>query len=497
MSSSSAPIRAVLYDMDGVLASVGTSYREAIVNTAKSFGVAVSHEDISIEKKRGNANNDWVLTKRLIETKDPTKNPSLQEVTDRFERIYQGTADTPGLCESETLIPSKGLLFEVSRRCQGRVAVVTGRPRKDCIKFLETHGLRKLFPDNMCVCMEDVERPKPDPIGVQMACAALGEDPMNCVIIGDTPDDIKAGKAAGTYAWGVLTPDEHAKVLLGLIPLSDSMHPSLLESGADGVMPVGLGDLLDLVAPLSGTSDELTRAHREQEVPVPGHNHSHNHAHLRGNQPLPLRGAPPPLPHQHGLMHGRVGTVEKSTKETSITATVCLDGTGKSSVSTGLGFLDHMFSQLAKHGRFDISLNCEGDLYIDDHHTAEDCALALGEAFDKALGPRVGIYRFGMAHCPLDEALSRVVVDISSRPHAVVDLKFTREKIGDISCEMLQHVLESFAQTVRMTLHVENVYGTNNHHKAESAFKALGVAMRQAVAADSSAGVPSTKGVLA
>jgi imidazoleglycerol-phosphate dehydratase len=142
-------------------------------------------------------------------------------------------------------------------------------------------------------------------------------------------------------------------------------------------------------------------------------------------------------------------------------------------------------------------LRCKGDLHIDDHHTAEDCALALGEAFDRACGARAGIVRFGNAYCPLDEALSRVVVDISSRPHAVVDLKFTRDMIGSLSTEMIKHALESFATSARITLHVHNVHGENNHHKAESAFKALGVALRQAVSRDSTAGVPSTKGMLA
>ena len=122
----------------------------------------------------------------------------------------------------------------------------------------------------------------------------------------------------------------------------------------------------------------------------------------------------------------RIGTVSRATKETSISATVDLDGSGKVDVNTGIGFLDHMLSQLGKHGRIDIELKCEGDLHIDDHHTAEDCALALGEAFDKALGKREGIKRFGSVYCPLDEALSRAVVDISSRPHAVIDLQFTR-----------------------------------------------------------------------
>lgn len=156
-----------------------------------------------------------------------------------------------------------------------------------------------------------------------------------------------------------------------------------------------------------------------------------------------------------------------------------------------------MISQLSKHGRFDITLRCKGDLYIDDHHSAEDCALALGEAFDLALGKREGIKRFGDMTCPLDEALSRVVVDISSRPHAIIDLQLTRDMIGSISSEMLKHFLESFALTARITLHVHNLHGENNHHKVESSFKALGVAMRQAVSRDDTAGIPSTKGVLA
>ena len=174
-----------------------------------------------------------------------------------------------------------------------------------------------------------------------------------------------------------------------------------------------------------------------------------------------------------------------------------MDGSGKADISTGIGFLDHMFGQLAKHGRLDITLRCSGDLHIDDHHTAEDCAIALGEAFDKALGNRVNIRRFGNAQCPLDESLSQAVVDISSRPYSVIDLKLTREMIGSISSEMLKHVLESFATAARITLHVNNLYGENNHHKVESAFKSLGVAIRSAVSIDQSAGVPSTKGVLA
>lgn len=249
----------------------------------------------------------------------------------------------------------------------------------------------------------------------------------------------------------MLTPEEDAKLTLNLIEESQSMKASLLAAGAQRVLRAGMLQLLDIIP------SKLNFIKR---------------------------------------VDGRVGEVSRKTKETSIFASFSLDGDGTSEINTGIGFLDHMLAQLAKHGRFKITLKCVGDIHIDDHHTAEDCALALGEALDKALGKREGINRFGSAVCPLDESLSRVVVDISSRPCAVVDLAFTREMIGSISTEMLKHVLESFAQTARITLHVHNLHGENNHHKAESAFKALGVALRQAVSRDSSAGVPSTKGVL-
>ena len=452
----SAVIKGVLFDMDGVLASVHSSYREAIIQTAARFSVEITAGEISIEKKRGNANNDWILSKRLIEGKrSPSAGAvSLEEVTQVFEEIYQGTSTTPGLCETETLIPSIGLLKEIARRVGGRVAIVTGRPRKDCVTFLKTHGLTDLYP--VSICMEDAPA-KPDPKPVLLACEQLGLSPSECIMIGDTPDDIRSAVAAGSVGWGVLTPEEDAKVTLGMISPAQSMHPSLVAAGATGVMKVGLGALLDIVPSNDGST----------------HGSSFQ------------------------MTSRRIGTVSRATKETSISATVDLDGEGKADVVTGLGFLDHMIGQLAKHGRFDITMRCQGDLHIDDHHTAEDCALALGEAFDKALGKREGIRRFGNAYCPLDEALSRVVVDISSRPHAVIDLQLTREMIGTISAEMLKHVLESFAATARITLHVHNIHGENNHHKTESAFKALGVAMRQAVSRDDSAGIPSTKGVLA
>jgi imidazoleglycerol-phosphate dehydratase len=192
----------------------------------------------------------------------------------------------------------------------------------------------------------------------------------------------------------------------------------------------------------------------------------------------------------------RVGVVERRTSETEIQVTVCLDGEGSAEVDTGIGFLDHMLTALAKHGRLDLHLLVQGDLEIDDHHTTEDAALALGQAIDKALGDRIGIRRFAHAYAPLDEALARVVVDLSGRPSAHVDTGFRREMIGHVATENLTHFFHSLATTARMTLHVDVLKGENDHHRAEAAFKALALALRQAVALDGGNGVPSTKGVL-
>lgn len=168
------------------------------------------------------------------------------------------------------------------------------------------------------------------------------------------------------------------------------------------------------------------------------------------------------------------------------------------SVNTGIGFLDHMLHALAKHAGWSLSLRTQGDLHIDDHHTAEDSCIALGQAFKQALHTTAGLARFGYAYAPLDEALSRAVVDLSNRPYAVIDLGTKREKIGDLSCEMLPHCLQSFAQGAGVTLHVHCLHGDNDHHRAESAFKALAVALRMACApvAGKEGEVPSTKGVL-
>ena len=195
---------------------------------------------------------------------------------------------------------------------------------------------------------------------------------------------------------------------------------------------------------------------------------------------------------------GRRAVARRRTKETSISVKLNLDGKGRSYIRSGVGFFDHMLDALAKHSRMDLALVCSGDLFIDDHHTVEDCSIAIGEALDAALGDRKGIARWGSAHCPLDEALSRAVVDVSGRGHAEAELGLKREKIGGLSCEMIPHVFESLAKGARVTIHVDCLRGDNDHHRAESAFKSLAVALRQAVALDAAmAGeVPSTKGVL-
>jgi len=192
----------------------------------------------------------------------------------------------------------------------------------------------------------------------------------------------------------------------------------------------------------------------------------------------------------------RQAQVKRDTSETSIELTLVLDGSGTSTVATGIGFLDHLLATLAKHARFDLVLTCRGDLAVDDHHTAEDCALALGTALDLALGDRRGIRRFGSAFAPLDEALARAVVDLSGRPYAVVELGLVREAIGGLSCENIPHVVSSFATAARACVHLDTLRGANDHHRAEAAFKALALALRMAVRRDGHDDVPSTKGIL-
>lgn len=191
----------------------------------------------------------------------------------------------------------------------------------------------------------------------------------------------------------------------------------------------------------------------------------------------------------------RTGEITRNTSEVEVTVRLELDGEGRARVSTGLGFLDHMLTSLARHARIDLELEAKGDTQVDDHHTVEDCAIALGRALDQALGDRAGITRFGHAYAPLDETLCRAVVDLAGRPWPEMHLPFTRERIGDVATESLVHFLRSLALEGRMALHVELIRGDNDHHKAEAAFKSLALALRTALA-PAPDGVPSTKGAL-
>ncbi len=194
----------------------------------------------------------------------------------------------------------------------------------------------------------------------------------------------------------------------------------------------------------------------------------------------------------------RTATIARKTSETSIDVTVNLDGTGVYDVQTGVGFFDHMLEQLSRHSLIDLTVRTVGDLHIDEHHTVEDTGIAIGEAFARALGDKRGIRRYGDALSPMDETLTRVALDISGRPWLVWKVRFSQSRLGTMDTEMFEHFCHSFAQAAGITLHVETLYGTNNHHIAESIFKGLARCLRTATEIDprKADAIPSTKGVL-
>ena len=197
-------------------------------------------------------------------------------------------------------------------------------------------------------------------------------------------------------------------------------------------------------------------------------------------------------------MAERKASVERDTLETQITASVNLDGTGAAQLDTGIPFLEHMLDQIARHGLIDLTITAKGDLHIDDHHTVEDIGITLGQAFNQAVGDKKGIMRYGHAYCPLDEALSRVVIDFSGRPGLTFNVEFTRASVGGFDVDLFMEFFQGFVNHAQVTLHVDNLRGENTHHQVETVFKAFGRAMRMALAQDPRmAGVtPSTKGVL-
>jgi imidazoleglycerol-phosphate dehydratase len=194
----------------------------------------------------------------------------------------------------------------------------------------------------------------------------------------------------------------------------------------------------------------------------------------------------------------RKASIKRATKETDVEVAVDLDGTGASSIATGIGFFDHMLDLLARHSRIDLNVKAKGDLHIDHHHTTEDVGIALGQAVKQALGDMRGINRYADVHVPMDEALTRVALDISGRPFLVFKAEFVRDKVGTFDTELVQEWFQAFATNAGLTLHVQVLYGTNDHHIAESCFKALARALRTAISIDPRAAneIPSTKGSL-
>ncbi len=197
-------------------------------------------------------------------------------------------------------------------------------------------------------------------------------------------------------------------------------------------------------------------------------------------------------------MSARIATVSRDTNETQITVSVNLDGEGRLNCNTGVPFLDHMLDQVARHGMVDLDIDAKGDLHIDDHHTVEDLGITLGQAFNEAIGDKRGIYRYGHAYVPLDEALSRVVIDFSGRPGLFMNVEFTRATIGRLDTQLFWEFFQGFVNHARVTLHIDNLKGFNAHHQAETIFKAFGRALRMAVAEDPrmAGQMPSTKGSL-
>lgn len=193
----------------------------------------------------------------------------------------------------------------------------------------------------------------------------------------------------------------------------------------------------------------------------------------------------------------RIAKVSRKTLETNISVEINIDGSGKSILNSGIGFLDHMLDQISRHGLFDLTIEAKGDLHIDAHHTVEDIGITLGQAFVKAMGDRIGIRRYAHAYVPLDEALSRVVIDISGRPGLVFDAQFTRARVGEFDVDLIHEFFQGFVNHANVTLHIDNIKGENSHHQAETIFKAFGRALRVAVEIDERVkGTPSTKGSL-
>lgn len=286
---------------------------------------------------------------------------------------------------------------------------------------------------------------------------------------------------------GIDTLDSAANFVLARVHNAQEFQSNLLSKGVSvrcfSRSRAELDDRIRITLPGSAPEfEQLCKAIRSTRSPQPEQDLSHEHA-----QP-----SEPTMTQETG----RTSRITRETKETKIEAKLSLDEASPPKIQTGLAFFDHMLTALATHARISLELTCRGDLQVDDHHTIEDCAIVLGQAIDACLGDRAGIQRFGSAYAPLDESLARVVIDLSGRASSVIELQLTRDSIGPVATENLKHFFQTIAANAKLAIHVDVLRGDNDHHKAESAFKAFALAFRDAIAISGQSGVPSTKGVL-
>lgn len=398
------PKMAIIFDMDGVLIDESMSYRQCIKKTVEDFlDRKIDLKVIDEAKKAGGCNDDYDCVQRILQNNGFSI--PLDEIKPKFDAYYEIDK------ANETwLVPDVVLRYLKERF---KVGIFTGRPKKDALDALQRFNRTDFF--EIVVTRDDVEKGKPDPEGLLLACEAL--QVTKAIYIGDNPDDALAAQSAGCL----------------FIPVSPATKIEWILS-------------------------EINRLKFQKD---------------------------------------RQSKVQRQTKETSINLQLNLDGKGKSTISTGIGFFDHMLEAFSKHSCFDIQLECQGDLYVDQHHTVEDVGIVLGEAYGKALN-KMGIARTGFFAFPMDESLAICSVDISNRPSLAYNVDVPSTKIGDFDTVNLPNFFAGFVQGALVNLHMQVPYGKDPHHMVEAIFKAFGKALRMACALDEKrkGEIPSTKGVL-
>lgn len=466
----------ILFDMDGVLADVSQSYRQAIIQTCAHYNIHINDNDITSIKNKGDANNDWLVTYNILQHNNV--NVTYEQVKSTFQDLYLGSINKPGLRDTESLLIDIELIQLLSSKC--KLGIVTGRPKQECLWFLTKYNIKQYF--SAITCMEDGPA-KPNSFSVVNTLKLLNINSNTTgtvYMIGDTIDDINAvnntnnefsSNTLNMIPLGICPPTNNNKTMYNTVSI-------LYQAGASRVLN-NLNELYDIV---------LNKPYNIYNSNV-----------IDSNNTTATTSATTTTQQQlQQQLQQRIGRCERVTNETQCVAEVNLDGTGKSNIHTGIGFLDHMLTALSKHSRIDMNISCIGDLHIDDHHTTEDTGITIGQAILHALGNKQGIIRYGYSYAPLDESLSRAIVDISGRSSQHINLLLKRDNISDISTEMLVHFIKSLGDAAKLTLHIDVLRGDNDHHKAESAFKALALALKQAVSIDlkNRNDMPSTKGAL-